>query len=92
MSRTLIIDSRNRASGESPSNFILNMTPPLYNVRNVNLAYASIPVIEELINYIGVFPFLNLDYIRGDLMETHQNVRSQFLLRAAVVIVRFSIL
>ena len=46
MSRTLIIDSRNRVNGEAPNNFILNMNPPLYNVRSVKLAYASIPVVD----------------------------------------------
>ena len=46
MSRTFIIDSRNRVNGVPTNHFTLNLSPVLSDVRGVKLAYASIPVIE----------------------------------------------
>lgn len=46
MSRTFIVDSRNRVAGDSTNNFVLNLTPALRDVKGVKLAYASIPVVE----------------------------------------------
>lgn len=46
MSRTFIIDSRNRVDGEPTNRFTLNLSPVLHDVQGVKLAYASIPVVE----------------------------------------------
>ena len=39
---SLIIDSRNRQNGQLMSNFTVNITPALQNVRQVRLAYSDI--------------------------------------------------
>ena len=44
MSRTIIIDSRQRTSGADASNFVLNMVPAIPNVNRVTLSFASLPV------------------------------------------------
>jgi hypothetical protein len=44
MSRTLLIDSRSRSSGDSANNFTLNLVPALHNVGVVKLSFASLPV------------------------------------------------
>jgi hypothetical protein len=44
METTLIIDSRSRSSGDSASNFVLNLVPAIHNVGVVKLSFASLPV------------------------------------------------
>ena len=46
MSRTFIIDSRNRESDAPTNDFVLNLNPPLEDIGAVKLLYCSIPVVE----------------------------------------------